>query len=80
MNRFSIGINTKVYDFDIFNDMADFATTRTYNKLSEYIKNSRKDPNNNPDSYIDFENMVNNLKEKGGEYPTINKDSNIKHS
>ena len=60
MERFSVGVNTGVYDIYVLNRMSGFRTINSYEKLGQYIKNSRT---TNPNGYKDFEEVVDWLKE-----------------
>jgi len=55
MERFSVGVNTNVYDIGVFDRVSGAATVKTYYKLREYILNARKKA---PYIYTDFELMV----------------------
>ena len=61
MERFSVGINTNVYDIEVFYRIAGFLTINIHEKLREYIKFSRTEGPPNPNRYGDFEQMVNSL-------------------
>ncbi|MDR3148398.1 MAG: DUF4760 domain-containing protein [Oscillospiraceae bacterium] len=75
MERFAVGINTGVYDLDIYMRCAGRSTIHWYDRLVQIIKDKRKD--NKSHLYIDFEHMTNELRNR---YDKLDKSANIIHS
>lgn len=61
MERFSVGVNTKVYDLKIFMRIAGRSTINTFDQLREYIDLCR-DGGKRSYMYTDFEKMVNAMR------------------
>lgn len=62
MERFSVGVNTGVYDLYIFDRMAGIHTIHKFNELRAFIEFTREKRNINV-FYVDFEQMVTSLSE-----------------
>ena len=62
MNRLSVGIISKVYNLEIFSQMAGKSVINTYGWLESYILYRRKEMNR-PTLFSDLEEMVEILKE-----------------
>lgn len=62
MERFSVGVNIGVYDLRVFMRIAGRSTTNKYEKIKDYIS-CRRTLLGRPDLYVDFEKMVNNIRE-----------------
>ena len=61
MERFSVGVNTNVYDINVYDRMAGDTTIRNYERLRLWIEDVRKRRGNFV--YTDFERMIYELKE-----------------
>jgi hypothetical protein len=61
MERFSVGINFKVYNFKVFQRMAGRATIKQWDKLYPVIESRRK-KNDRKYLFSDFELLVKKLK------------------
>ena len=77
MERISVGLNTSVYDIDIFARICGRRIEKSWDRLHNIVK-ERRLVNNQESLYSDFEQMVNTLK-KRHEKP-INTSGNIKYS
>ena len=77
MNRFSVGVNTGVYDIAIFNQTAGRRITRIYDQLYPYILHRREELHRNT-IYSDFENMIENIKRMNGN--SYSNSGKLKHS
>lgn len=64
LERFSVGINTGVFDLNVVGRMADVWLIRMYEWFSPYIEQRRASkPRGDSKSYIEFETVYNDLKE-----------------
>jgi len=63
MERFAVGINTKVYDFDVFCRLVGDSTRVTYEKLKPVIDHLRRDQGRTT-LYKDFEKLYFKLMKK----------------
>jgi hypothetical protein len=80
VEHLSVGLNTNVYDFDIFFRMSGSYFFGIYKKLNPHILNAQK---NRPTNYIEFEAICKRIelaKEKHNYKMTILKNGKIKYS
>ncbi len=61
MERLSVGLNTKVYDFDVYARICCSKTIRAWTQLENIIFEKRKNSGNDL-LYIEFETVVNDLR------------------
>ena len=59
--RFSVGVNARVFDFDLINRMAGSYLIFLYSRFSPYIEKIRKDASRTR-SYEEFEHLVSRIK------------------
>jgi hypothetical protein len=62
MERFSVGIRTGVYDFDVYALLHSTSTINIFHQLREYIQEVRRVTY--PTRYIEFEALVRSLEER----------------
>ena len=75
MERMSVGINTGVYDFDIFNRICGTRTLRAWDDLKNVV-NYKRDIHRNQSAYTEFEEVAERIREtKRSENPISNKGS-----
>ena len=70
MERLSVGVNSQVYDYDIFRTLYGAVTVRAYYRLREYILHSRKQNGTNT-IFEHFESLAKKL-EVGRHAPLSN--------
>lgn len=61
--RLSVGVNAKIFDFDILDRMAGSYLVVIYSRFSPYIDKVRRDASR-INSYKEFESVVNHIKQK----------------
>lgn len=66
--QLSVGVNAGIFDFDILERMAGSYLINIYSIFYPYIKETRKDATH-LNSYIEFEQLVNKIKEKRNPIP-----------
>ena len=80
VEHLSVGLNTNVYDFEIFFRMSGSYFLDIFKKLNPYILSAQK---NRPTSYIEFEAIckrIEQAKEKHNYKMTISKNGKIRYS
>lgn len=61
--RLCVGVNAKIFDFDILDRMAGSYLIVLYSRFSPYIEKVRRDASRT-NSYKEFESVVNRIKQK----------------
>jgi len=82
MERMATGVNIGVYDLNVYTLITGTATINTYKMLSPVIDYARHS-DNNPNLYIQYENLVGNIKlekERIAKAKRAQKDEEMRHS
>jgi len=64
MERFAVGIQTKIYDIEVFKEMVGATLTKRWYKRLEKVIDSLRDEYESPKAYKNLENLVCKLEDK----------------